>query len=115
MSDKYQIEVLLRPAVEFYAAIVTFAAAFILWQLPQVLMMPSVVATGCAAFFILLGTYDVWRGCRILRYRRRMSREKPLQINNKRVPVYDDRLYLGEGFEWSQKHTQRYIDTFDNQ
>ena len=115
MSDKYQIEVLLRPAVEFYAAVVTFAAAFILLQLPQVLMMPPVVAMGCAAFFILLGFYDVWRGCKILRYRRRMSREKPLQINNRRVPIYEDRLYLGEGFEWSQKHTQRYIDTFDNQ
>ena len=114
MSDKYQIEVLLRPAVEFYAAIVSFVAAFILLLLPQVMMMPPIIAQISAAVLLIIGGYDVIRGLRIIRYRRNMSRQKPLTIASKHIPVLADRLYIGDGFEWGQKHTQRYLDTYDS-
>lgn len=114
MSTNYQIEVLLRPPVEMFAGIVTLVGAMIVLMAPEALLMPPTIAFGCVAVLAPLGLYDFWRGYKILRYRRQMSRTPKLTVNTEDIPVYDDRLYLGEGFEWGQKHTQRHADTFNN-
>lgn len=113
MTDTYQKEVLLRPAVEFYAGVVALSAALVLWLVPGVLMIPYEVAFFASMLFFVVGLLDCWGGYKILRYRRGMSRQKPFTIKARRVPRYDDRLYIGHGFEWTQRHTQRFIDTFD--
>ena len=75
--------------------------------------MPPTIALGCAAVLIPIGLWDAVQGLRILIYRRRMGRTPALKVKTDNIPVYEDRLYLGEGFEWTQKHTQRHADTYN--
>ncbi len=114
MSSRYQKEVLLRPAVELYSALVAGTSAFCLISMPGLLMIPWAIAYGASVLFLMVGCYDFYRGYCILHYRRGISRQGPFEIRGNRVPVYQDRLYIGTGFEWGQKHTQRYLDTFDD-
>ncbi len=114
MSTPYQKEVLLRPAVEFYSGMVSATSAFFLIAMPGLLMIPWTIAYVAATFFTIIAIYDCYRGYVILRYRRAISRQGPFEIRSHKVPVYEDRLYIGTGFEWGQRHTQRYLDTFDD-
>lgn len=68
MTDTYQKEVLLRPAVEFYAGVVALSAAVLLWLVPGILMIPYQVAFFAAMQFFLFGLLDCWSGYKILRY-----------------------------------------------
>jgi len=114
VSNKYQIEVLLRPPVEFFAAFVTLCGASIILVAPETLLMPPTIAVGCVCVLIPVGLYDIVKGLRVVRYRRKLSRTPALTVRTEDIPVYDDKLYLGDGFEWSQRHTQRHADTFSN-
>lgn len=113
MTDRYQKEVLLRPPVEFYASSVAFISGLVCIWSPGFLMIPDAVGLVVGLCAILVSVYDFKRGYRIVRYRRGMSRTSPFTIKSGNLPVYSDRLYIGHGFEWEQKHTQRYWDTFD--
>jgi len=113
VTDIYQKEVLLRPAVEFYAAIVALVSGVLCIWSPGFLMIPDAVGLVVGTLAILVGMYDLKRGYRIVRYRRGMNRIRPFSMKSKNLPTYSDRLYIGHGFEWEQKHTQRYMDTFD--
>lgn len=113
MTDRYQKEVLLRPAVEVYAAIVAFVAAFMCIWSPGFLMIPDTVGLFAGSCAILVGIYDLRRGYRVMKYRRGMNRSRPFLMKSRNLPVHPDKLYIGDGFEWDQKHTQRYLDTFD--
>jgi len=111
VSNKYQIEVLLRPPVELFAGFVTLACTVCMLLAPEALYMPQTVAIGAACVLIPVSLFDFWEGYKILRYRRGMSRSSTLTMKTADIPVLDDRLYLGDGFEWKQRHTQRYHDT----
>ncbi len=111
MSDKYPIEVLLRPPVELFAGFVTLICTLCMLLAPEALYMPQTVAIGAASVLIPVSLIDFWSGYKIVRYRRGMSRSSVLSLKTSDIPVLDDQLYLGEGFEWKQRHTQRYHDT----
>lgn len=114
MSEKYQIEVLLRPAVEWYAGFVTVMMALVLVLAPAVFYMPPVIAQAAAGFLLIVAIRDFYLGYRVIRYRRGMSRAKTRVMRTDAIPVHEDRLYLGHGFEWEQRHTQRYVDTLES-
>ena len=113
MSKRYQVEVLLRPAVELYAAIAMFSLAMLMWLMPSLLMMPEVVAQGSALLLVVLGMSDVRAGLRILRYRRRMQQIPTYRLGLDRLPAMRDKWFLGRGFRWTPIHTQRMLDTYE--
>ena len=74
MTDRYEVEVLLRPPVELSSAIVALSCAGIVLAAPRILMMtPSVAlfSAGC------LGGVGVWRArqaWRVIQYQRHLKR-----------------------------------------
>ena len=62
MSEKYQIEVLLRPAVEWYAGFVTVMMALVLVLAPAVFYMPPVIAQAAAGFLLIVAIRDFYLG-----------------------------------------------------
>jgi len=48
---------------------------------------------------------------KIIRYRRNLRRLPRYVMSTKQIPVSHRRLFLGRGFRWTQKHTQRLQDT----
>lgn len=107
MSDKYAVEVLLRPPVELYSASVAGIAAVLALKAPHLFLMPPAVAYAAAACFGLLALTRARQGLRILRYQRNLRHTRRYTIKAKRIPVSARHLFLGRGFRWTQKHTER--------
>lgn len=107
MTDKYEIEVLLRPPVEVCSVVVAAFGAFVALDMPRVLMMTPSVANVTAA---LLGWVALVRGkqaWKVLRYHRNIKRNPRYVLSSSKIPVSETGLFLGRGFRWTQKHTER--------
>lgn len=112
MSAKYEVEVLLRPAVEVISLIVCLSACVVLVVAPDIGMMPPSVAYGCAAIIFYWALKDGVSVYRVWKYRYSMVRSTALTLKMGEEPKRKRDLYLGHGFEWEQKHTQRLSDTY---
>ena len=75
-----------------------------------VALAPS-VSYVTAAGFAALAVTRTHQGMKIIRYRRNLRRLPRYVMSTKQIPVSHRRLFLGRGFRWTQKHTQRLQDT----
>jgi conjugative coupling factor TraD (TOL family) len=107
VTDRYEIEVLLRPPVELSSAIVALSCAGIVLAAPRILMMTPSVALFSAA---CLGGIGLWRGrqaWRVIQYQHHLRRSPRYVMSSSQVPVSQSVLFLGRGFRWNQTHTER--------
>lgn len=111
MSNRYVIEALLRPAVELNTAVVSGMAAYVCVQAPWAVALAPSVSYVTAAGFAALAVTRTHQGMKIIRYRRNLRRLTRYVMSTKQIPVSHRRLFLGRGFRWTQKHTQRLQDT----
>ncbi|EBD3761209.1 TPA: type IV conjugative transfer system coupling protein TraD [Salmonella enterica] len=111
MSNRYVMESLLRPAVELYSAAAGGAATFVLVVAPWSMALAPQVSYVTAAGFAVFTTIRTRQGLRILRYRRNIRRLPRYQMSSESIPVSRHFLFLGKGFMWEQKHTQRLLET----
>lgn len=111
MSNRYVIEALLRPAVELNTAVVSGMAAYVCVQAPWAVALAPSVSYVTAAGFAALAVTRTHQGMKIIRYRRNLRRLPRYVMSTKQIPVSHRRLFLGRGFRWIQKHTQRLQDT----
>lgn len=111
MSNRYVIEALLRPAVELNTAVVSGMAAYVCVQAPWAVALAPTVSYVTAAGFAALAVTRTHQGMKIIRYRRNLRRLPRYVMSTKQIPVSHRRLFLGRGFRWTQKHTQRLQDT----
>ena len=110
MTQRYQVEALLRPAVENWSALSAFTMAVIVSVLHTWLYMPRPVALSGGVFFSVYGLWRLRQGRKILRYRRRLWEQPRFTMPRDRIPVSDHKLYVGRGFRWEALHTQRLRD-----
>ncbi|WP_110648773.1 type IV conjugative transfer system coupling protein TraD [Salinicola peritrichatus] len=107
MSRNHPLESLLRPAVELYTFWVCLGcAALSLWAPWSLALAPSVGIITAAGFL----TFGLWRFRQawiVLRYRRNMRRLPRFALSSRQVPVSKRHLWLGKGFQWQARHTQR--------
>ena len=104
------LEALLRPPVEIWSALVAAGCALVALTAPWALMLPpslGVVVAALALAFAALRASEAWR---VWRYQLGLRRYKITTIAPHRLPRLKDRIYVGHGFQWGQKHTQRRID-----
>ncbi|MCP5443267.1 MAG: type IV conjugative transfer system coupling protein TraD [Chromatiaceae bacterium] len=109
--SRHPVEALLRPPVELWSAVVAFAIAGIAVLAPWALMMPPGVAYAAASVLALLGIVRWRQAWRVLTYQRNLRRLPTYRLRADQVPVSQRKLFLGRGFRWTQKHTQRLRDT----
>lgn len=110
MAD-HPLEIMLRPPVEIWSGIVSLSAGTLCAIAPSTVMMTPSVGYTSAAILITTGFFRVRQGLGILRYQRNLKRLPRFTMSSKQLPVYKEHLYLGKGFRWGQKHTQRLKDT----
>ncbi|HHH46613.1 MAG TPA: type IV conjugative transfer system coupling protein TraD [Thiotrichales bacterium] len=111
MDTSHVFDNRLRPAVEFVPAAVSLGAASLLamqpdWFFPIFRSFSLYVAGG----FVLLGGYRLYQGVALLRYRSALRQLPRYVLTAKQIPAYRKKLFLGRGFKWTQKHTQRLIE-----
>ncbi|HHT7585846.1 type IV conjugative transfer system coupling protein TraD [Klebsiella michiganensis] len=111
MSNRYVIEALLRPAVELNTAVVAGMAAYVCVQAPWAVALAPSVSYVTASGFAVLSVVRARQGMKILSYRRNLTRLPRYVMSAGQIPVSRQRLFLGRGFRWTQKHTQRLQDT----
>ena len=110
MKQQGAVEALLRPPIELYASLAALLCALIAFSAPWVFMMPPHI--GYMAGTMALG-FALWRardGWYVLRYQLGLTRYKITRIAPHKLPRLADKIYLGHGFAWTQRHTQRKID-----
>ena len=107
MTDRYEIEVLLRPPVELSSSIVAFCLAVTVWLAAEPLMMTPVVALTGSGLLIGIGLWRGHQSWRVIQYQRHLKRSPRYVMSSSQVPVSQSVLFLGRGFRWSQTHTER--------
>lgn len=112
MASTYTIESLLRPAVELNTAFVCFAAALLCILAPWVFALSPLFGAATACAYLALGYIRLRQALVVLRYRRNIRRLPHYTMTSKDMPVSNERLFIGKGFRWTQKHTQRLTDTY---
>ena len=103
----YPLEALLRPAYELRAAAVSIACTAVIMNYPNVFLLTADMAQGAAGLLLLHATWRTWQGVRIVRYRRNLRRLKRYTLGPEAIPHSSEKLFLGMGFRWDQRHTQR--------
>ena len=111
MSDRHVIEAWLRPAVELNSAVVSGVAAYVCVVAPWAVALSPTVSYVTAGAFASFAALRAHQGAQVLRYRRNLRRLPRYQVTSAQVPVSRHRLFLGRGFQWQQKHTQRLLET----
>ncbi len=112
MASPFTIESLLRPAVELYTVWVCVAAALLCIFAPWAFALTPLFGVVAAAGFLGLGVVRLKQALVVLRYRRNIRRLPHYTMTSKDIPVSNERLFIGKGFRWTQKHTQRLMDTY---
>lgn len=112
MSNKYLVESLLRPPVEFYTALASIGAAVLCIVAPWALALTPSVGYGLGAGFGYLAFIRLRQGWKIVRYHRNLKRLPYYTMSSRQVPIGRKYLFLGKGFRWTQRHTQRLHDCF---
>jgi conjugative coupling factor TraD (TOL family) len=110
MTQHMPMEALLRPPVELYSAALATGSAGLVGFAPWVLMLPTQLGWGCALVLLGFAGMRARQALFVLRYQRGLKHTKITQVAPHKIPVGPDELYLGEGFEWTQLHTQRKHD-----
>lgn len=110
MKNDNALEALLRPPVELWSAGVAWGVALVAIVAPWALMMPPMLGWVIA----LVAGYFGWVRCKqavqVLRYQHGMKYYKVTRVAPHKIPVEPGQFYLGDGFEWTQQHTQRKRD-----
>jgi conjugative coupling factor TraD (TOL family) len=110
MTGTGPIEALLRPPMELWSAAVALLAASVAVIAPWAFLMPPEVAWAGAFLLALVAWVRGRQAWRVLRYRRNMRRLPRYRLAARRIPLSRHRLFLGRGFRWAQRHTQRLRD-----
>ncbi len=102
----------LRPVVEYLPAVVLLGLSWILFYSPQIIfpLMPG-LGTIFAATFALIGLWRGWQGLKIVRYQRQLTKLPMYVLDASQIPVSQHKLFLGRGFRWDQRHSQRLVET----
>lgn len=117
MSRKHPVENLLRPAFETMSAVSYGLAGTLTVLSPAVLMgalsTPSLTYGITAGLFARCGQRFL-EARKLLKYQYEMHVLPTYEIDSNDIPVSTENLFLGLGFEWTSRHTQRRVD-FDRQ
>jgi conjugative coupling factor TraD (TOL family) len=112
MAQPHAVEVLLRPAVELYTVAVCAGAAFLCVAAPWSVALNPSFGFGAALAFLVCGAIRLRDAMSILRYRRNIRRLPRYVMTSTEVPVSQQRLFVGRGFRWDQRHTHRLMQTY---
>lgn len=103
----YPVENLFRRPVEFIPAAASLASCAALWLHTDLFL---VTPTSAALATTALISHAAWRaqqGIKIVRFQRNLKHLPLYVLRSEHIPWSSRELFLGMGFIWDQRHTQR--------
>jgi conjugative coupling factor TraD (TOL family) len=110
MSMHTPLEGLLRPPVEWITTMAAFVVALLLVTYPSAFLLSDRLLHGFTYVLILFGCYRFKQGFKVWRYQKKLKRMPTYTVTSKQLPASSSKLFLGKGFLWTAKHTQRLRD-----
>ena len=111
LLPKYPLEALLRTPVELLSAtILSLLAVTIVWM-PGTFLIDQEIGFVVGAVLVSIAGYRILQGIHLLRYQRNIKRTRRWFIEFSAIPNTPGSLFLGRGFVWTSKHTQRLRET----
>ncbi len=104
---QYPVENLLREATEIYSAITLLSLATLTWSIPSLLLLTNSMGNYSTLGLSALGSYRALQAYRIKRYHQRLLRMPYYAMSTVEVPLSKRWLFVGRGFRWLPRHTQR--------
>ena len=108
---KYPVEALLRAPVELWSALVCCSMSFVLLFFGNALLLPRSFTLIAAGIIGILGCYRLVGALYILAYQVCLTHSTAWSLSFANIPKRAGFLFLGRGFRWSYRHTQRLKDT----
>ena len=112
MAQPHAVEVMLRPAVELYSVAVSVGAAALCLFAPWSLALSPLLGLGAALCLLIFAIVRYCDARAVLRYRRNIRHIPRYVMASRNVPVSQQRLFVGRGFRWDQRHTHRLMQTY---
>jgi len=106
----YPLEAQLRSPLEWLSAGACLAASVLVIGEPDWLMLPTSTNPAVAAGLACVAIWRSLQGVRIVAYQRNLRAMRRYCLAPSAVPWSREKLFLGRGFRWDQRHTQRLID-----
>ena len=103
----YPLEARLRPAYEACFAVVAGACGIAVSLSPATFLLPQAAAWALGAALLVLAAVRGSQGYEVVRYRLNLRLQRHYVLNSEQIPWAADRLFIGRGFRWDQRHTQR--------
>ncbi len=110
MKSHAVLEARLRPPVELWSTATAWSVALVALLAPWALMMPPLLGLVAALIAGVFGFIRLQQALRLVAYQNGLKFSRITRVAPHQLPVTPDGLYLGEGFEWGQQHTQRKRD-----
>lgn len=110
MTMQTPLEGLLRPPLELISGCSALLVAFLIASYSSLFLLTVGMAHSLALGFILFGCYRFKQGYKVWRYQCNLKRMKTYSMTSNQLPVSNSKLFLGKGFLWTTKHTQRLRD-----
>lgn len=107
------IEAKLRPPIEGWSGAVSLGSAVIILAMPSWFMMTESVAYLAAAVLVSHALIRFRQAYGVLKYQRSLRRLPYFGMKSRDIPKHGDSLFIGRGFKWGQRHTQRLKDTLN--
>jgi len=100
----YPLEALLRPAHELRSACASALGAGVVIGAPGLFLLSRPWDWLLAGALV---AHAAWRGAaglQTLRYRANLRRQRRYEVTSTEIPWSAERLFLGRGFQWDQRH-----------
>jgi len=107
MMSKYTVENLLREPTEIYPCLVLLTVSLLVLSYPGVFLIDMPTAKLMALVLSVFAFVRAYQAYKVIRYQKRLLKMPYYALATKEVPVSMKNLFVGKGFRWMPRHTQR--------
>jgi conjugative coupling factor TraD (TOL family) len=108
MSMQSPLEGLLRPPLEWITAFAAIIASLLFLIEPRFFLLSGRLMIGIEIGLIVFACNRFRQGYGVWRYQSNLKRMPSYTITS--TPIIENKLFLGRGFQWTARHTQRLRD-----
>ncbi len=117
MQPRYSVENPFRNAVECWSGTAILSGTLVVWLYPHYFLLFGIYRLLFAVLMGAIGLRRLVQGFRLLAFQRRLKRMRAFSMTTSAVPLINGTQYLGQGFAWEGRHTQRkyFLNEVDNE
>ncbi|MGR5347180.1 conjugative transfer system coupling protein TraD [Vibrio mediterranei] len=107
MSTEVKLDGLLRPIYEYYVAATALVMAFALYHIAPYINVTPVWSYIIIGGMVALAAKRIRQGFRVRRYQKGLNNIDAFRISTDQIPMSSKQTWIGRGFSWTAKHSQR--------